>query len=122
MINHWTTGGFMKKQANCDQLSSFFAILSNSLRLKILCTLHNFGEQTISELVERTGSSKHNISIQLKYLRLSHIIQQRKDRRFVYSQIKDLRVVNFIKYVAENISINENITEQNFNEVQLWKI
>ncbi|MBL6989157.1 MAG: helix-turn-helix transcriptional regulator [Bacteriovoracaceae bacterium] len=96
----------MKLESDCAKLSAFFGLFSNPLRLKILCSLKE-GELTITQIVNIVGSSKHNISQQLKFLRMANIITQRREKRFVYCSIKQMEVMRLLERVAKTINEND---------------
>jgi DNA-binding transcriptional ArsR family regulator len=69
--------------------------MAHPLRWKILCTL---GEQemSVSELVERLGTSQSNISQHLDQLRNKRILVSRREANWVYYRIRNPQLLMLI--------------------------
>ncbi|MBT3234575.1 MAG: helix-turn-helix transcriptional regulator [Bdellovibrionales bacterium] len=110
----------MSYKNQCDQMASFFSLFSNPLRLHILCELRDGVEKNVNTLSAAVGKSKHNVSQQLKLLRLLNIINQRKDGRFVYCQMKQpelFKAMEEISKVLRDNNISATLpTNDNNNE------
>jgi DNA-binding transcriptional ArsR family regulator len=69
--------------------------MAHPLRWKMLCTLGN-QELSVSEIVEKTGTSQSNVSQHLEQLRSKHILIWRKDGNRVYYRIRNGQLVMLI--------------------------
>jgi ArsR family transcriptional regulator len=71
-------------QTDLKALSRYFYALKEVLRLRMLCTLAEADEITVSELAERLHISQPLLSWHLRRLRQANIVQVRKEGRESY--------------------------------------
>ena len=69
--------------------------MANPLRWRIICALGN-EELSVSEIVEKIGTSQSNTSQHLELLRNKHIIKSRKDANKVYYSIRNDQLLSLI--------------------------
>ncbi len=91
-------------EKNIDELTKLMAALSNTTRLIIVCHLIN-DELCGTQILEKLGSTKGNISQHLKVLLAENIIKKRRDQNRVFFSIKDQRIVNLIKALKKNFCV-----------------
>ena len=78
-----------------------FKALGDSTRLKILDLIRN-GEKCICEIIPYTGKSQPNISQHLKILRMTGLINERKDGTKIMISISNQRIYEIIDMI-ENL-------------------
>ena len=71
-----------------ERIAERFRILAEPARLRLLNELSR-GEQTVTELVERTGLSQANVSKHLRLLRNGGFVGRRKEGLFAHYSIVD---------------------------------
>ncbi|MBB1125336.1 ArsR/SmtB family transcription factor [Thiospirillum jenense] len=69
--------------------------MAHPLRWKILCSLGD-RELSVSEIVERTGTSQSNISQHLEQLRNKNIVLARKEANRIYYRIRNGQLLELI--------------------------
>jgi ArsR family transcriptional regulator len=84
-------------------LSDFFKIMGDSTRLQIILSLQG-GELCVSDIAACLEMSVSSVSHQLKSLRLSRIIKQRKEGRTVYYSLDDGHVRDILATSLEHVS------------------
>ena len=84
-------------------LSDFFKIMGDSTRLQIILSLQG-GELCVSDIAAFLEMSVSSVSHQLKSLRLSRIIKQRKEGRTVYYSLDDGHVRDILATSLEHVS------------------
>ncbi len=83
-------------------LSDFFKIMGDSTRLQIILSLQG-RELCVTDIASCLDMSISSVSHQLKSLRLSRIIKQRKDGRTVYYSLDDDHVQDIIATSLEHV-------------------
>jgi DNA-binding transcriptional ArsR family regulator len=78
-----------------------FKALGDPTRLKILDLIRN-GEKCICEIIPYTGKSQPNISQHLKILRMTGLINERKDGTKIMISISNQRIYEIIDMI-ENL-------------------
>jgi len=73
----------------------------NPTRLKILDLIRN-GEKCICEIIPYTGKSQPNISQHLKILRMTGLINERKDGTKIMISVSNQRIYEIIEMI-ENL-------------------
>ena len=81
------------KKAN--SLSKILQSLSSPTRLIITCMLID-GEKNVTEILEKIGTTKGNISQHLKILSLNGILENRREGNKIFYYIKDKRIINIV--------------------------
>lgn len=71
-----------------DQIASFFKILAEPLRLKLLNALYE-GELTVNQLLAVTGANQANVSKHLKVLLDAGLVVRRKEGTNAFYGIAD---------------------------------
>ena len=84
-------------------LSDFFKIMGDSTRLQIILSLQG-GELCVSDIAACLEMSVSSVSHQLKSLRHSRIIKQRKEGRTVYYSLDDGHVRDILATSLEHVS------------------
>lgn len=82
-------------QKECLNLSEMFKILSDSTRIRIICTILN-KELKVSEICELVQMNRTTISHQLKTLRDSKLVKFRKEGREIYYSLNDAHIEQII--------------------------
>ncbi len=70
--------------------------LSSPIRLLIVCTLIE-GDRSVSELVEKTGTTMGNISQHLRILEDNGILTSHKEGNKVFYAVRNRKIIKFIK-------------------------
>jgi len=92
---------FENNEEVCRHVIGLFQMIAHKTRFRIVCILSR-GEFCVAEIADILGTDKlSNLSQQLKILRLSGIIENRRDeKRMIYS-LKDDRVREVIAFFKE---------------------
>ncbi|MEA4891738.1 MAG: metalloregulator ArsR/SmtB family transcription factor [Peptococcaceae bacterium] len=72
-------------------LADLFKVFSDSTRVKILCALFS-AEMCVCDISVLLGMTKSSISHQLRILKQSKLVKNRKDGRVVYYSLNDEHV------------------------------
>ncbi|MCP4632394.1 MAG: winged helix-turn-helix transcriptional regulator [candidate division Zixibacteria bacterium] len=95
----------MKKHFNdkfIKNTSTFFGVLSDPTRLKILyCLLDR--EMQVGDIAERVKMSVSATSHQLKILRESRLVKTRRDGRFIYYSLDDYHIPALMALAGEHV-------------------
>ena len=83
-------------------LSDFFKRMGDSTRLQIILSLQN-GELCVTDIAACLDMSISSVSHQLKSLRLSRIVKQRKEGRTVYYSLDDDHVRDILATSLEHV-------------------
>jgi ArsR family transcriptional regulator len=75
-------------------------VFSNAKRLEILNTLRQ-GELTASELIERTGLSKANLSQHMSILKSKGVILNRREGVNIYYRISNAKIIQACDLMRE---------------------
>ncbi len=92
-----------------EDVSSYFALLSEPTRIKILYTLC-MGERAVGDIVEQVGSTQANVSRHLNMLYRAKVLSRRKEGTQVYYRIEDDNTMNLCRTVCTQMS--ERIEQQ----------
>ena len=82
--------------ARSDLVAKYFRGLGDPTRVRILELLHDEGELSVGELVERLEVPQPKVSNHLACLRWCGFIEGRREHRAVYNRIADERVVRML--------------------------
>jgi DNA-binding transcriptional ArsR family regulator len=88
--------------AKAQQMASFFAMLGDPNRLRILSVLAR-GEicvQDLADLVQMSGSA---VSHQLRVLRSMRLVRYRREKRKAFYQLLDHHVLELYRAVSEHL-------------------
>jgi DNA-binding transcriptional ArsR family regulator len=86
-----------------EEVSSYFFLLSEPTRLKILHALCN-GELPVGEIVKVIESTQANVSRQINMLYRSRILARRKEGTQVYYRIDDQKTLDMCKAVCSQVA------------------
>ena len=75
-----------KSIKDCNKIIPFLKVVSNTTRLKILCIL-NQGERRVGEIQQLLGAKQSYISQQLKYLKNSGYLENRREGTQIYYRL-----------------------------------
>jgi DNA-binding transcriptional ArsR family regulator len=85
-----------------EAVAQRFRVLSDPMRLKILCSLVT-EELTVSRIVERTGGSQSNVSKHLATLLTHGLVKRRREGTSVYYSITDPAIFDLCNQVCDRI-------------------
>jgi DNA-binding transcriptional ArsR family regulator len=74
-------------------LADLFKVFSDSTRVKILCALQH-SEMCVCDIAVLLGTTKSAVSHQLRQLRQTRLVKNRKDGKVVYYSLDDDHVGN----------------------------
>ena len=74
----------------------FFRGLTDLTRLRIIELLLEEGEQNVSEIVERIGQPQGRVSSHLACLRWCGYVTSRRDGKYIYYRVVDVRVASLL--------------------------
>jgi DNA-binding transcriptional ArsR family regulator len=96
---------------NIEKLSSFFQILGDASRLKIIKSI-NDKQCSVNEIVEATRLSQPLVSHHLKVMRDNEIVETKRSGPFIFYALKDTRLLQALGVLSEIAnSINGEIAE-----------
>ena len=90
-----------------DLVAKYFRGLGDPTRLRILELLHEEGELSVGQLVERLGLLQPKVSNHLACLRWCGFIDTRREHRVVFNRIADKRVVKMLDLAHGLLADNE---------------
>ncbi|MEO8188026.1 MAG: metalloregulator ArsR/SmtB family transcription factor [Burkholderiaceae bacterium] len=79
-----------------EVVSGYFSLLSEPTRLKILNAICE-GELSVSEIVERVGSTQTNVSRHLNLMYGKSALKRRRDGAMTFYSIADLNIVTLCR-------------------------
>ncbi|KDE61198.1 ArsR/SmtB family transcription factor [Fusobacterium necrophorum] len=92
----------MDREKQILEVSMIFKLLSNPMRLGILCYLTEKKEMTVNEIREYFPNySQPSISQQLQSLKANKIVKDRKQGQYVYYSIAEERILKFMDRLYE---------------------
>lgn len=83
----------MPEEENLIDLADLFKVFGDSTRIKILCALFQ-AEMCVCDIAALLGMTKSAISHQLRILKQSKLIKNRRDGKVVYYSLNDEHVKN----------------------------
>ncbi len=86
-----------------EQVSGYFAVLSEPTRLKIIHALCN-GEKSVNDIVDEVNSTQSNISRHLNLMYRAGVLQRRKEGTLVLYQVKEPTVVELCRTVCVHVA------------------
>lgn len=95
----------IKKDNSLYDTAELFKVFSDSTRVRILFTLLN-DELSVNEIVKILNMNQSAISHQLRILKNSKLIKNRKDGKLVYYSLADKHVYNILAQGIEHIEEN----------------
>jgi DNA-binding transcriptional ArsR family regulator len=85
-----------------------FKALGEPARLSLLAALQH-GEQSVSDLVKKTGRGQPNVSQHLAYLIHAGLVAPRRDGNHVYYRISDPYVMRICDAVCKSIGATQHV-------------
>ena len=86
-----------------DQVSQFFAAMSDPNRVRILNALQP-AELCVCDIAASVGLSESAVSHHLRHLRLSNLVRNRRDGRRVWYSLDDAHVTDVLRQAIEHAS------------------
>ncbi|HAG83014.1 MAG TPA: transcriptional regulator [Cyanobacteria bacterium UBA12227] len=86
-----------------QQVSEYFSILSEPMRLRILNLLRE-GEKCVQELVEATETSQANVSKHLKVMLQTGILSRRSEGTSAYYKVEDELIFELCNLVCDRLA------------------
>lgn len=86
-----------------ETVSGYFALLAEPTRLKILNALCD-GERSVSDVVERVGSTQTNVSRHLNLMYSRGVLSRRRDGASTYYSIADSTVITLCRTACVQIA------------------
>lgn len=90
-----------------EAVSSYFALLSEPTRLRILHAICR-GEKSVSQIVAETGASQTNVSHHLSTLYRAGALNRRKDGNFTYYSVRDSALTEICRTVCTHIAARDD--------------
>lgn len=93
----------MPEDDSFSDLSSFFKILGDFTRTKILWAL-NENEMCVCDIASLVNMSKSAVSHQLRLLRIANLVKSRRDGKTVFYSLSDEHVSAILETGYEHVS------------------
>jgi ArsR family transcriptional regulator len=93
----------MPDEENLLDLADLFKVFGDSTRVRILCALFQ-AELCVCDIAALLGMSTSAISHQLRILKQSKLIKNRRDGKVVYYSLDDDHVKNIFNQGLEHVS------------------
>ena len=84
------------KKMNMDEAAYMLRAISNETRLKVIDTLRNIEELTVSELVEGIGCEQSLLSHHLTDMRAKGILNCRKEGKNCFYSLKNKQITQIL--------------------------
>lgn len=94
---------FLENDDLLFELADFFKVFGDSSRIKILTCLYD-KETCVQELADKLNMTQSAVSHQLKLLKMSKLIKNRRDGKQIYYSLADDHVSTIISMGIEHIS------------------
>lgn len=92
----------LENQQTIDDMSILFSTFSDPTRLKILLALEKM-ELCGCDLCAITGATKSAVSHQMRILKMTKLVQSRKQGKQVFYSLADQHVVQILKAAIEHV-------------------
>lgn len=106
-VIHGETVEKVKKSMVRDEefadISDFFRVLGDSTRIKILWALDN-SEMCVCDIATLLGMTKSAVSHQLKVLKDSNLVKNRRDGKVIYYSLADSHVQDIFEKAVEHLN------------------
>lgn len=86
-----------------DQISKYFRILGEPMRLRILHLLQD-GEQSVQAIADATGTSQANVSKHLKMMTEANILSRRSEGTSAYYKVADDLIFELCGLVCDRLA------------------
>ena len=87
-------------RAHAGEAVSMLKLLGNEDRLMLLCQI-SLQERTVTELERLTGITQPTLSQQLGVLRREGLVSTRREGKFIWYQLADLRALQLMQVVHQ---------------------
>ena len=101
-----------------QQVSEYFSILSEPMRLRILNLLRE-GEKCVQELVEATETSQANVSKHLKVMLQAGILSRRAEGTSAYYKVEDELIFELCNLVCDRLATRIEEQARHFRDFSL---
>jgi DNA-binding transcriptional ArsR family regulator len=101
-----------------QQVSEYFSILSEPMRLRILNLLRE-GEKCVQELVESTATSQANVSKHLKVMLQAGILSRRSEGTSAYYKVEDELIFELCNLVCDRLATRIEEQARHFRDFTL---
>jgi DNA-binding transcriptional ArsR family regulator len=101
-----------------QQVSEYFSILSEPMRLRILNLLRE-GEKCVQELVEATATSQANVSKHLKVMLQAGILSRRSEGTSAYYKVEDELIFELCNLVCDRLATRIEQQARHFRDFSL---
>ena len=101
-----------------QQVSEYFGILSEPMRLRILNLLRE-GEKCVQELVEATQTSQANVSKHLKVMLQAGILNRRTEGTSAFYSVDDELIFDLCGLVCDRIAARIEEQAQHFRNFSM---
>lgn len=102
---------FMPKQSTLLKLAEFFSVFSDATRIKILTAL-TISEMCVNDIANLLQLNQTTVSHQLKFLRHSGAVCQRRNGKLIYYSICDSNIhevlLNGVNFLIEAETMGQN--------------
>ena len=92
-----------------ETVSGYFGLLAEPTRLKILNTICD-GERSVSDIVERVGSSQTNVSRHLNLMYGRGVLERRKEGAMSFYSVADPTVVALCRTACVHLAAADEAT------------
>lgn len=92
----------MDNTAICSELADLFKVFADSSRIKILYRLLE-DEYCVQDLAEGLGMTQSAVSHQLKILKMSKLVKNRRDGKQIYYSLADDHVSTILSMGIEHL-------------------
>lgn len=103
-----------------QQVSEYFSILSEPMRLRLLNLLRE-GEKCVQELVEATQTSQANVSKHLKVMLQAGILSRRTEGTSAYYKVEDELIFELCNLVCDRLATRIEQQARHFRNFSLTK-
>lgn len=101
-----------------QQVSEYFSILSEPMRLRILNLLRE-GEKCVQELVEATATSQANVSKHLKVMLQAGVLSRRSEGTSAYYKVEDELIFELCNLVCDRLATRIEQQARHFRDFSL---
>jgi len=101
-----------------QQVSEYFSILSEPMRLRLLNLLRE-GEKCVQELVEATETSQANVSKHLKVMLQAGILSRRTEGTSAYYKVEDELIFDLCNLVCDRLATRIEQQARHFRNFSL---
>ena len=91
------------KKELIENASSFFKVLGDETRMKILCTIAD-NEVCVNDIATAVGMTKSAVSHQLKLLKDDDLVKSRREGKNIYYSLDDQHVIDILDIAFVHIT------------------